>query len=85
MADSLISPVNHRYSFQKSLCQTLAKQFLVKDSWHSFLEHLHPDKDERPFNPSASGHETPMEVDREVDVPPPALPSICTATASATC
>ena len=46
----------------------------MKDSWHSvlgILEHLHPDKDERPFNPSS--HETPMEVDREVDVPPPAL------------
>ena len=49
----------------------------MKDSWHSvwgILEHLHPDEDERPFNPSASSHETPMEVDREVDVPPPALP-----------
>ena len=62
--------------FPKSLCQTLAKQFLVKDSWHSvlgILEHLHPDEGERPFNPSASSHETPMEVDREGDVPPPAL------------
>ena len=48
--------------FPKSLCQTLAKQFLVTDSWHSvlgILEHLHPDEDERPFNPSASSHETP--------------------------
>ena len=53
----------------KSMCQTLAKQFLVKNSWHSvlgILEHLHPDEDERPKNPSA--------VDREVDVPPQALP-----------
>ena len=59
------------------LCQTLAKQFFVKDSWHSvlsILEHWHLDEDERPFNPSASSHETMMEVDREVDVPPPALP-----------
>ena len=66
----------HFAQFPKSLCQTLAKQFLVKDSWHSVLgivEHLHPDDDERPFNPSASSHETPMEVDHEVDVPPPAL------------
>ena len=63
--------------FPKSLCQTLAKQILVKDSWHAvlgILDHLHPDEDERPSNPSASSHETPMEVDREVDVPPPALP-----------
>ena len=47
----------------------------MNDSWHSvsvILEHLHPDEDERPFNPSASSHETPMEVDHEVDVPPPA-------------
>ena len=59
--------------FPKSLYQTLAKQFLVKDSWHSvlgLLEHLHLDEDERPFNPSASSHETPMEV----DVLPPVLP-----------
>ena len=72
--------------FPQSLCQTLAKQFLAKDSWHSVfgsLEHLHPDEDERPPIPSASSHETPferenttseMKVDREVDVPPPALP-----------
>ena len=63
--------------FPKSLCQTLAKQFLVKDRWVSvlgILEHLHPNEDERPLNPSASSHEAPMEVDREVDVPPPALP-----------
>ena len=63
--------------FPKSLCQKLAKQFLWKDSWHSvlgILGHVHPDEDERPFNPSASSHETPMEVDRGVDVPPPALP-----------
>ena len=49
----------------------------MKNSWHSvlgILEHLHPDEDERPFNPSASSHETPMEVDREVDVPLLALP-----------
>ena len=46
------------------------------------LELLHPGEDERPSIPSASSHETPferenttseMEVDREVDVPPPAL------------
>ena len=38
--------------FPQSLCQTLAKQFIAKDSWHSvfgFLEHLHTDEDERPF------------------------------------
>ena len=74
--------------FPESLCQTLAKQFLVKDSWHSvlgILEHLHPDEDERPPIPHASSHETPfdrenttseMEVDREVDVAPPALPPL---------
>ena len=63
--------------FPKSFSRTLAMQFLVKDSWHSVSgipEHFHPDEDERPFNPSASSHETPMEVDREVDVPPPSLP-----------
>ena len=57
--------------FPKSLCRTWAKQFLVKDSWHSvlgILEHLHPDEDERPFNPSASSHETPPAL------PPSALP-----------
>ena len=35
--------------FPQSLCQTLANQFLVKDSWHSvlgILEHLHLDEDE---------------------------------------
>ena len=35
---------------------------------------MHLDEDERTPIPSASSHETPMEVDREVDVPPPALP-----------
>ena len=62
--------------FPKSLCQTLAKQFLVKDRWQfwAFWELLHPDEDERTPIPSASSHEPPMEVDREVDVPPPALP-----------
>ena len=62
--------------FPQSLCQTLAKQFLVRDSWHSvlgILEHLHPDENERTPIPFASSHETPMEVGREVDVPPPAL------------
>ena len=60
----------------------------MRDSWHSvwgILEHLHPDDDERPPIPSASSHETPiementtseMEVDREVGVPPPALPPV---------
>ena len=72
--------------FPQSVCQTLAKQFLVRDSWHSvlgILEHLHPDEDERPPIPSSSSHESPiementtseMEVDRDVGVPPPALP-----------
>ena len=62
--------------FPKSLFQMLAKQFFVNDSWHSvsgILEYLHPDEDERPFNLSASSHETPIKIDHEVDVPPPAL------------
>ena len=47
--------------FPQSLCQTLAKQFLKKDSWHSvlgILEQLHSDDDERPLDPSGSsrGH-----------------------------
>ena len=58
----------------------------MKDSWHSawgILEHLHPVDDERPLRSSPSSRETPiemesapseMEVDREVDMPPPALP-----------
>ena len=58
----------------------------MKDSWHCVLgdlEHLHSNDDERPLIPSASSHETPiementtseMEVDREVNAPPPALP-----------
>ena len=58
----------------------------MKDSWHSvlgILEHVHPDENERPSIPPASCRETPferenttseMDVDREVDVPPPALP-----------
>ena len=74
--------------FPQSLCQTLAKQFLVRDSWHSvlgILEHLHPDEDERPPIPSSSSHESPiemgnttseMEVDRDVAVPPPAPPVV---------
>ena len=59
--------------FPQSLCQTLTKQFLVKDSWHSvlgILEHLHPDEDERTPILSASSHETPMEVGRVVDASP---------------
>ena len=49
--------------FPQSLCQTLAKQFLVKDSWNSaldILEQLHADDDGRPFNPSASSWEKPV-------------------------
>ena len=48
--------------FPQSLCRTLAKQFLAKDSWNSalgILEQLHPDDDERPFDPSASSSENP--------------------------
>ena len=47
--------------FPQPLCQTLAKQFLVKDSWSSalgILEQLHADYDGRPFNPSASSWKT---------------------------
>ena len=45
------------------------------------LEHLHPDDDERPLDPSASSWETPIvleaapsevDIDREADMPPPA-------------
>ena len=65
----------------------LAKQLVSCERQLAFhfriLEHLNPDEDERPPTPSASSHETPIdmentmsevEVDREVDVPPPALP-----------
>ena len=74
--------------FPQSLCQTLAKQFLVKDSWNSalgLLEQLHPDDDERPFDPSASSGENPagldaapseMDIDRDVDMPPPEPPVV---------
>ena len=67
--------------FPQSLCQTLAKQFLVRDSWNSalgILEQLHSDDDERPFDPSASSWENPagldaapseMDIDRDVDMP----------------
>ena len=67
--------------FPQSLCQTLAKQFFVKDSWNSalgILEQLHDDDDGRLFNPSASSWENPvgldavpseMDIDRNVDMP----------------
>ena len=74
--------------FPQSLCQTLAKQFLVKGSWNSalgILEQLHPDDDERPFDPSASSGENPagldaapsdMDIVRDVDMPPPEPPVV---------
>ena len=67
--------------FPQSLCRTLAKQFLVKDSWHSalgILEQLHSDDDVQPFDPSASSWEnragldatsSEMDIDRNVDMP----------------
>ena len=74
--------------FPQSLCQTLAKQFLVKDSWNSalgILEQLHADDDERPFDPFASSCENPvgldaapseMNIDRNVDMPPSEPPVV---------
>ena len=61
--------------FRKSLCETLAKPFLAKDCWQfvvGILEHLHPDDDERPHDPSASSWDTPIELnaaqpDMEID------------------
>ena len=60
--------------FPQLLCQTLAKQFLVKDSWHcvlGVLEHLHSNDDERPLRPLipfASSHETSIEMENKHNV-----------------
>ena len=74
--------------FPQSLCQTLAKQFLVKDSWNSalgILEQLHAYDDGLPFNPYASSWENPvgldvapseMDIDRNVDMPPAEPPVV---------
>ena len=61
-ADFQITSTRFHRNFPRSLCQTLAKQFLTKDSWHpvlGILEQLHSDDDERPLDPSASSWETP--------------------------
>ena len=74
--------------FPQSLCQTLAKQFLVKDSWNSALaipEQLHAYDDGLPFDPYASSWENPvgldvapseMDIDRNVDMPPAEPPVV---------
>ena len=87
-ADFLTTSARFSLQFPQSLCQTLAKQFLVKDSWNSalgILEQLHADDDGRPFNPSASSWENPvgldaapseMDIDRNVDMPPAEPPVV---------
>ena len=72
----------------RSLCETLAKQFLARDSWHSalgILQHLHPDNDERPRDPSASSWDRPigldaaqsvMEIDHVVEAAPSVPPVV---------